>query len=59
MLVLEALDRVNRELRTTTAVITHNAAISKMADRVVYLADGKIVQVEENRAKLRPRDLDW
>ncbi len=59
IVVLEAIERVNRELGTTTAVITHNAAISQMADRVVSLADGRIASVRTNSEKLRPRDLEW
>ena len=59
VVVLEAIERVNHELGTTTAVITHNAAISSMADRVVSLADGKIVSVRENTTKVRPGDLEW
>jgi putative ABC transport system ATP-binding protein len=59
MLVLEAIDRVNRELGTTTAVITHNATISNIADRIVRLADGRIDGIEVNTKKLRPQDLVW
>jgi putative ABC transport system ATP-binding protein len=59
ILVLEAIDQVNRELGTTTAVITHNAAVSAMADRVVSLADGRIGSERRNERKLRPADLDW
>ena len=59
VLVLEAIERVNRELGTTTAVITHNAAIASMSDRIVRLADGLIVAVEANSIRLRPRDLSW
>jgi len=59
VVVLEAIERVNHELGTTTAVITHNAAISSMADRVVSLADGRIVSVRENTTKVRPGDLEW
>jgi len=59
VVVLEAIERVNHELGTTTAVITHNAAISSMADRVISLADGRIVSVQENTTKVRPRDLEW
>jgi len=59
VLVLEAIERVNRELGTTTAVITHNAAISNMADRVVRLADGLIGSIEIPETKLRPSDLNW
>jgi putative ABC transport system ATP-binding protein len=47
IVVLEALQRVNTELGTTTVVITHNAAIASMADRVIRLADGRVVSVEE------------
>jgi putative ABC transport system ATP-binding protein len=58
-LVLQVLDRVNRELGTTTAVITHNAPIAQMADRVVRIADGRIVAEQRNDTKLRPEDLEW
>ena len=56
VVVLEAIDRVNRELGTTTAVITHNAAISEMADRVISLADGRIASEQRNVEKVGPRD---
>ena len=59
VLVLEAIDRVNRELGTSTAVITHNAAIASMADRVVRLADGRIADVQVNDHRLRPDQLSW
>ena len=59
VVVLEAIERVNHELGTTTAVITHNAAISTMADRVVSLADGRIVSARDNTTKVRPRELEW
>jgi putative ABC transport system ATP-binding protein len=59
IVVLEALERVNRELGTTTVVITHNAAISSMADLVVRLADGRIAGVEERYEKRRPCELVW
>lgn len=58
-LVLEALAQVNQELGTTTAVITHNAAIAGMADRVVTMRSGEIVRVEHNAQKLAPGDLEW
>jgi len=57
--VLEALQRVNQELGTTTAVITHNASIADMADRVIRLADGRISQVHVNPTKLAPCALSW
>ncbi len=59
VLVLEAIERVNRELGTTTAVITHNAAIASMSDRIIRLADGRIASVEANPVRLRPQDLTW
>lgn len=59
IVVLEALQRVNRELGTTTAVITHNAGIAQMADRVIRLSDGRISEVQENPTKLSPRELSW
>ena len=59
IVVLEALAQVNTELRTTTVVITHNAAIAQMADRVVRLADGRITAVEGRTSKVSPRDLSW
>ena len=59
VVVLEAIDRVNRELGTTTAVITHNAAISEMADRVVSLADGVIASQRRNAEKVSPQELRW
>jgi putative ABC transport system ATP-binding protein len=59
VLVLEALERVNRELGTATAVITHNAAIAAMADRVVRIADGRVVEVRVNARKARVEELQW
>lgn len=58
-LVLEVLERVNRELGTLTALITHNAAIAAMADRVVRLSSGEIVEVRRNERKARPGELAW
>jgi putative ABC transport system ATP-binding protein len=59
IIVLEALARVNAELGTTTIVITHNAAIASMADRVVHLADGRVTGVDERREKVAPSELSW
>jgi putative ABC transport system ATP-binding protein len=59
VVVLEALARVNADLGTTTVVITHNATIANMADRVIRLADGRVVQMEARSRKLPPRDLSW
>ena len=59
VVVLEAIERINRELGTATAVITHNAAVSAMADRVIQLSDGRIVGDRRNAEKLSARDLSW
>ncbi|MEM8933246.1 MAG: ABC transporter ATP-binding protein [Acidobacteriota bacterium] len=59
ILVLEALDTIHREMGTTTAVITHNAAISAMADRVIHLSDGQIAEIETNTSKVAPSALEW
>jgi putative ABC transport system ATP-binding protein len=59
IVVLEAIERANRELGTTTAGITHNAANARMADRVISLADGRIADVHVNSEKVGPRDLSW
>ena len=57
--VLEAITRVNRELGTSTVVITHNAAIAGLADRVVRLADGHVHSIERNAQKLSVEALQW
>ncbi|MEQ8859067.1 MAG: ABC transporter ATP-binding protein [Pseudomonadales bacterium] len=59
ILVLEAIDSVNRELGTTTAVITHNTVIGQMADRVIYLADGRVSREERNARRLSPSAMSW
>ena len=59
VLVLDAIQRINRELGTTTAVITHNAVIAEMADRVIHLSGGLISGVETNSHKREASELDW
>ena len=59
ILVLEVIERVNRELGTATAVITHNAPIADIADRVVTLADGKVQSERSTGRSARARDLRW
>jgi putative ABC transport system ATP-binding protein len=59
IVVLEVIERVNRELGTTTAVITHNAVISGMADRVVMLSDGRIAGIRHNEQKMAASALSW
>jgi putative ABC transport system ATP-binding protein len=58
-LVLEALERVNRELGTTTAIITHNASIALMADRVIRLRSGTIAEIRQNPTRARPEEISW
>jgi len=57
--VLEALERVNTELGTTTVVITHNVDIARMANRVLFMADGRIVREQKNTERLAARELHW
>ena len=57
--VLEVIARINAELGTTAVVITHNAAIAGMADRILHLADGRITHVDANAHKLTPSELSW
>ena len=57
--VLEALMTVNTELRTTTAVITHNAPIARLAHRVLRMRSGRIVDITVNATRVDPSDLDW
>ena len=59
LVVLEAIERVNRELGTATVVITHNAVIATMADRVVRLSDGRVAAIEHNEHKRAPQELSW
>jgi putative ABC transport system ATP-binding protein len=59
IVVLEAIERVSRELGTTTAVITHNAVIASMADRVITLSDGRIASVQQNETKAAAASLSW
>ena len=58
-LVLDVIARVNRELGTTTAVITHNVPIARMADRVVRLADGRILEESRNSTRANVEDIRW
>jgi putative ABC transport system ATP-binding protein len=58
-LVLEVLERVNRELGAITVVITHNAAISAMADRVVHISSGSITGIERHATRASPSELSW
>ena len=57
--VLEALERVNLDMGTTTVVITHNVDIARMAHRVLYMADGRIGREQVNAERLPARELHW
>lgn len=57
--VLEAIEHVNVELGTLTVVITHNAVIADMADRVIHLSDGQILKIDVNRTRKPVRTLAW
>lgn len=57
--VLEAIEHVNTELGTLTVVITHNAVIAEMADRVIHLSDGHILKIDVNRSRKPVRTLAW
>lgn len=59
ILVLEALVRANRELGTLTAIITHNAVIASIADRVISLSNGRIASIVANAHKASPGSLSW
>jgi len=59
VIVLEAIARINQELGTLTAVITHNAAIADMADRVIRLSDGRIAEVATNSDRKPAKEIIW
>ena len=58
-IVLDVLSRVNRELGSTTAIITHNVPIARMADRVIEMSDGRIRSIERNSRKIAATELRW
>ena len=58
-MVLQAIATINAELGTTAAVITHNAPIARIADRVMRMADGRIAEVTVNAKKLSPEEITW
>lgn len=57
--VLEALDNINKDLGTSTVVITHNAGVREMAHRVIYFADGDISEVKVNKSRRPPSEIEW
>jgi putative ABC transport system ATP-binding protein len=59
IIVLEAIEHIHRELGTTTVLITHNAIIAEMADRVLVLGDGRVQQERRNESRRPARELSW
>lgn len=59
IVVLKALRDVNKDYGTTTIIITHNAAIADMADRVIYFSDGKVVNIKVNDSPCAPEEIVW
>jgi putative ABC transport system ATP-binding protein len=59
VVVLQAIERINHEFGTTTAVITHNAVIAAMADRVISLSGGRVAAQRRNERKTAAADLVW
>ena len=57
--VLEALTQINSDLGTTTIIITHNAEIQRVAHRVLFMADGQIVDEKINESQLKPSEVSW
>ncbi|MCC5864279.1 MAG: ABC transporter ATP-binding protein [Wenzhouxiangella sp.] len=57
--VLQVIEHINREIGTTTAIITHNEVIGRMADRVIRLRDGKVDEIHENAERADPAGLGW
>lgn len=58
-LVLEVLEQINRELGTICVVITHNVAIAAMADRVIHLSSGRVIEEHRNAVRARPDQVAW
>ncbi|HRJ72100.1 MAG TPA: ABC transporter ATP-binding protein [Terrimicrobiaceae bacterium] len=57
--VLEAIERVNSDLGTLTVIITHNAVLAEMADRIIHLRDGKISHIDRNASRRPVKSLEW
>jgi putative ABC transport system ATP-binding protein len=59
ILVIEALLNINAELGTTALIITHNASIQQVADRVLFFADGQVARIQKNETRRHPAELSW
>jgi len=59
IIVLDALLKVNEELGTTLLMVTHNAVIADMAHKVIWFGDGKVQEIQTNKKRRRPEELEW
>jgi putative ABC transport system ATP-binding protein len=59
LLILSLLHKINRDLHKTVVIITHNAAIGEMADRVIKMRSGRIVEIKENATPIPPERIEW
>jgi putative ABC transport system ATP-binding protein len=59
IIVLEVIERINQELGTATALITHNATIADISDRALFMSDGHVVRMETNDQRKQAKDLEW
>ena len=59
IVVLQAIEHINKEIGTTTAVITHNTVVGEMADRIVSISDGKISGITVNKERRQASTLEW
>jgi putative ABC transport system ATP-binding protein len=59
IVVLEALSRINEELKTTTVIITHNSSVRQISNRVFSFRDGRIVEAATNETRLKPSQVSW
>ncbi|MDF2893109.1 MAG: transporter related [Clostridia bacterium] len=59
LLILSLLHKINREFHKTVVIITHNAAIGEMADRVIKMRSGRIIEIKENASPIPPERIEW
>lgn len=57
--VLNVLQKLNEENKTTMVIITHNPSIGNMADRIIKLNSGELVEIIENKNKIKAKDISW
>ena len=59
LLILSLLHKINRQFNKTVVIITHNMAIGEMADRVIKMRSGRIVEIKENASPIPPKRIEW